>query len=406
MNEVAASPEILLEQPAALMKERNVLVFRKDLLPISETFILDQFQAYRRYQPVLVGYRRVPGVAVPSDAQTLFDPPDLANRAALKLAQHLQYIGYVPKRMAELLARTKPAIVHAHFGYDALLISDAARRAGLPLVVTLHGTDIQTAAEYWQSGAEGQFFRGYPAKLQRLMADPSVHFVAVSEALRRTAIAQGVPPERVRVVYTGVDSDAFPPIDGAPTDRRDIVFVGRLTEFKGLEFLLQAMAQVAVRRPGVRLVVVGDGPLRSPLTALAERLGVPVEFLGAAPRAVVQATLRSARALCLPSVTTAEGRYEAFGMVLLEAGASGTPVITSAQGGAESVIDGVTGFVTVERDVDMLADRIVTLCEDDGLFSAMSEAVARHVRAHFDIRTCAVALEAYYDDILLRARDR
>ena len=381
--------------------KQKILLFRKDLLPISETFILDQFRAYRRYEPVLAGFRRVPGVAAPVGSQTLFDPPKLANLAALKLAQHLQYLGYSSKRLAKLISETGPVLVHAHFGYDAILVYDAARRAGLPLVVTLHGSDIQTSPDRWRSGAEGQFFRGYPGKLRKLMADASVHFVAVSQAVRQTAIERGIPPDRVRVVYTGVDCDAFSRFHSLPADRCDVVFVGRLVEVKGVEFLIRAMAKVAIQRPEVRLVVVGDGPLRAPLTALAIQLGVRAEFVGAAPRSVVKTALRRARALCLPSVTTADGCYEAFGMVVLEAAASGTPVITSARGGAESVIDGVTGFVTPERNEGALADRILTLCRSDDLFSAMSEAAALHACSNFDIRKCVVALEDYYDHILL-----
>jgi len=390
----------MTDHSAAITENRKVLVFRKDLLPISETFILDQFQAYQRYSPILAGYRRVDGISSPPETYLLFDPPNRLNWIALKCAQHGQYLGLSPGRLSRAIKKTAPALIHAHFGYDAILVYDAARKANVPLVVTLHGSDIQTPASRWESGEAGHFFRGYPTKLRKLISDVNVHFVVVSKALRLSAIDNGIPGDRLRVVYTGVSTESFPKISLEPRVRRDILFVGRLTEVKGLEFLIRAMAKVNQRLPDVRLVVIGDGPLRPSLTALAARLNINVQFVGAAPRSVVKSHLQSARALCLPSITTADGCFEAFGMVALEAAASGVPVITSARGAAESVIEGVTGYVIGEADVDALAERIVALSENDRLFSDMSDAGAAHVRANFDVRSGASALERYYDDIL------
>ena len=375
-------------------------------MPISETFILDQFQAYERYCPVLAGYRRVNGLQTPAEAITLFDPPTIANRAALKLSQHGQYLGFSPANLARVIETLAPALIHAHFGYDAILVYDAARRANVPLVVTLHGTDIQAPAAQWKSGQAGHFFRGYPSKLRKLISDPNVYFVAVSNALRQSAIDNGIPNNRLKVVYTGVSTDTFPKYTLAPALRRDILFIGRLAEVKGLEFLIRAMAIVNQRLPDVRLVVIGDGPLRPSLCALAEQLNINVHFIGAAPRSVVKSQLQSARALCLPSITTADGCFEAFGMVALEAASSGVPVITSARGAAESVVEGATGYVVPETDVEGLAERILRLSQDDALFSAMSDAAAAHARTNFDVRSGARTLETYYDDILRDAASK
>jgi glycosyltransferase involved in cell wall biosynthesis len=400
MSKLAESKGSRVTDSVAWSGKCEVLVFRKDLLPISETFIVDQFKAYERYHPVLGGYRRVNGVPTPTEVLTLFDPPTLLNRAALKLAQHGQYLGFSPRGLTRLIDRLSPSLIHAHFGYDAILVYDAARRANIPLVVTLHGSDIQTPAANWESGQAGQFFRGYPSKLRKLISDTNVHFVAVSKALRQSAIDRGIPDNRLRVIYTGVSTDTFPKTILKPPLRRDIIFIGRLAEVKGLEFLIRAMAIVNKSLADVRLVVIGDGPLRPSLSSLAEQLKINVHFVGAAPRSVVKSHLQSARALCLPSITTADGCFEAFGMVALEAASSGVPVITSARGAAESIVEGVTGNVVPERDVEALAERILRLSNDDTLFSAMSDAAAMHARANFDVRSGARALESYYDDIL------
>ncbi|MGI4797139.1 MAG: glycosyltransferase, partial [Janthinobacterium lividum] len=169
--------------------ERQVVVFRKDLLPISETFISTQMASYQRWAPVLVGYRRVAGLDIDGiPHRTLFDGQRVDNRIRMKLDQYGSLAGRQSKRLDQMLAKIKPDLVHAHFGYDAILAAPSVARAGLPMVVTLHGTDILRDWSAWASGDMGFFFRFYPRTIRRLFADPRIHFLAVSEALRIQAI--------------------------------------------------------------------------------------------------------------------------------------------------------------------------------------------------------------------------
>ncbi len=130
---------------------------------------------------------------------------------------------------------------------------------------------------------------------------------------------------------------------------------------KGTRYLLRAFATVARRHDDVQLVIIGDGPLKRSLQALAASTGLRerVEFLGARPHAEVLALMRKAAMLVLPGVRTASGREEGLGMVLLEAAATGLPVIASRVGGMpECVLDGRTGFLVPERDAAALAERM------------------------------------------------
>jgi glycosyltransferase involved in cell wall biosynthesis len=241
--------------------------------------------------------------------------------------------------------------------------------------------------------------REYPALLLELARHPRVRFIAVSHAIRQCAIAFGIPEDKLSVHYIGVDPRKFTP-NGLPVTRRErrVLFVGRLVEKKGCEYLLRAFAQTQVAVPDASLIVVGAGPLLGPLRQLAGQLRVRAEFRGALSSREVQKELSLARAFCLPSIIAANGDAEGLGMALLEAQASGVPVVTSAAGGAEEGIEnGRTGFRFREKDIVALAGHLTTLLTDDATASAMAAAGPRFVADKFDCLQCTKALESHYD---------
>jgi colanic acid/amylovoran biosynthesis glycosyltransferase len=377
----------------------RVALFRKDLLPISETFIADQFFAYSRWRPSLIGYRFVPGIDLTGvKLDVIQKRKNIASDIHLKFIQHGQYFGYRSRRLRSMILNAGAELVHAHFGYDAALVYDVAMELNLPMLVTLHGTDVLTRRERWLSGENGRFFKRYPDKLQKMFSDKRLWFITVSNALRQSALALGAPPERTKTLYTGVDCGKFLPADSGRS-KKNVLFVGRLVEFKGCEYLIRAMDKVQRHLPDIRLRVLGDGPLRSNLEKLAEQLRVNADFLGAAPRSTVISELASALTLCVPSLTDSDGNFEAFGMVILEAQASGVPVITSALGGKEGVVHDITGFVFQERDVSAIENAILLLAEDSGRSVRMGNAARDYACEKFSIMNCIAAVETFYDDV-------
>jgi glycosyltransferase involved in cell wall biosynthesis len=182
-----------------------------------------------------------------------------------------------------------------------------------------------------------------------------------------------------------------------------VLFVGRLVEKKGCEFLIRAFAQVTKVVAHACLVIVGEGELRPQLETLANVLGVPVQFRGGLSSAEVQGELQLAKVFCLPSVTAANGDAEGLPIVLLEAQASGVPVVTSAKGGSgEGIRDGVTGLSFAERDTDALASCLIRLLTDDMTLRAMAFEGPRFVSQSFDLSLCTDALEELYDNIVAR----
>jgi glycosyltransferase involved in cell wall biosynthesis len=382
-------------------RSRRVAVYRSPVLPISETFIRDQVLALTRWRATLVGDTLVqPRPTL--DGITARALPDTVVGRLIRRADRAAelLIGFSPRKRG-ILRSLRPSLIHVHFATDAVRLWPSVARMRVPMVVTMHGYDINTRADWWRAGHGGRLMRNYPDRLLALACEERVHFIAVSKAIRRAALDYGLPEARVSVNYIGIATESFER-GSVPLSRRppDVLFVGRLVEKKGATYLLQAAARLRERVPALRLILIGDGPERVRLVSEARQLGVRAEFLGAQPHAEVRSQLRLARALCLPSVTARNGDAEGLGMVVLEAQAAGVPVVTSAKGGSEEAIrDQITGFAFAERDVAQLATQLETLMLDGTRSDAMSNEAIDFVRGHFDIASCTRALEAHYDRI-------
>ena len=138
------------------------------------------------------------------------------------------------------------------------------------------------------------------------------------------------------------------------------------------------MALVQREDKQAHLEIIGDGPLRSELEALAKELGVRANFRGVQKPVEVQRSMSRARILCNPSVTAASGDVEGFGMVFAEAQAVGTPVVSSHHAAIpEAVNHGVTGLLCPERSVLALADAMLTFLKDESFWSSASERAVR-----------------------------
>jgi glycosyltransferase involved in cell wall biosynthesis len=377
----------------------KVLVCRAGLLPYSETFIREQLLAYSRWKPVLVGTHRVePGLPVDGLELRLLHSatPTLRSRLYKRVLRELHLAP--PGGTRRLLAESA-ALVHVHFGTDAVDYWPLLKRLNLPVVVTLHGFDINIHKHEWQRDRTSLANRCYPGRLLAMSRQRGVHFVAVSEAIRQRAIEFGIAPENVTVRYIGIDRArfSFSGVSVAARPRR-ILYVGRLVEKKGGELLIRAFANVRTQVPDAELVMAGDGPLAAKFRDLASHLGVAVQFLGSVPSAEVKRQIDSARVFCLPSVTAANGDAEGLPISILEAQACGVPVVTSARGGVtEGIIPGITGFAFPEGDVATLGERLLQLLRDDTLAMSMSAAGIAFIAGRFDVHDCTRGLEDLYD---------
>ncbi|WP_334407335.1 glycosyltransferase [Bradyrhizobium sp. AZCC 2289] len=377
-------------------------MYRNELLPVSETFIKEQILALEDWRAVLVGRKRLNELPLDDLNVRIVGAasPAFSSRVSWKAHRLLRSI---PSHIKRSLEAEAPCLVHAHFGPDALDAWPLARALNLPMLVTLHGYDINTYRDWWEAGKGGPTMRTYPRRLLKLVEQPRVGFIAVSQAIRQRAIEFGIPGEKITVNYIGIDTSKFAP-GSIPIAQRPahVLFVGRLVEKKGCRYLIEAMSAVQKDVPDARLIVVGDGPLRHSLEQLAQRSGVNVDFRGAQSSAYVKRELNAARVFCLPSVTAESGDAEGFGLVLLEAQASGVPVVTSARGGAaEGIREGVTGYRFAEGDIEILATKLISLLKENKILRQMSEQGSRYVAQEFDLTHRARQLEILYDAAVL-----
>lgn len=317
-----------------------------------------------------------------------------------KLARKL---GRFPPHTRKVLESLHADLVHVHFGLDAVRYMPLLLGLALPLVVTLHGYDINRRRDWWESGEGRKKNIRYPRELLRLSQGVNTHFIAVSSAIHDAALAFGIPAQKVTTLHIGIDTSRFAPSGACVGQRKpNVLFVGRLEENKGVQYLLEAFSGIKQKVPDARLTIIGDGALKASLENHALARGLPVKFAGRLPPEALKPYLAESRVLCLPSVTMASGDSEGFGMVLLEAQASGVPVVTSSRGGVEALIHGRTGYYHAEADVSAIAQYVVNLLTNNALADSFSRSAVEFVRANFDISVCTGKLEAFYDRVILR----
>jgi colanic acid/amylovoran biosynthesis glycosyltransferase len=371
----------------AMNTNRTVIVYRHTLLFPSETYIRGQTESLSRFRPLYVGLRRAPGLSLPESQVHLLCRNGIAGKVE---RARFRYLGPSLSQQRKL-TKESPTLIHAHFGPDGCEVVSLARALGIPLVVTLHGYEVTTDDDHLS--------RWYLRRRDLLKAS-GARFICVSDFMRRQALARGFPAEKVMVHYTGIDTDFFRP-DPDIVRRPIVLFVGRLCPKKGCEYLIRAMTRVQEAMSEVKLVVIGDGPLRKKLEEQAAALLHNFEFLGVQSPEVIKYWMNCAKVFSTPSVIAETGDAEGFGMVFAEAQAMGLPVVSFATGGIpEAVAHEQTGFLVSAQDWEALAAKLLLVLQNHDLWNQFSEAGPARVKALFNIRKQATILETIYETVL------
>jgi len=290
-------------------------------------------------------------------------PPGLG--AAFRQAAYFAEAGVVADRMRE----RGLVHLHNHFGSSSGTVAMlAAELGGTTFSISEHGPDIFFAPEWWR----------LDAKFARATFVACISNFCRSQVLIWTPVERW---ERVHVVHCGIAAADFAPRTHEGRGTR-LLFTGRLAPVKGLPLLLDAVARLRERHPGLTLMLAGDGPERAALQAQAERLGIApdVQFLGYQSSDHVRALLQESDVFVLPSFA------EGVPVVLMEAMASGVPVVaTRVAGVSELVEDGVSGFVVPPADAGALERAISALLDDARLRARFAAAGRATVEREFDV---------------------
>jgi glycosyltransferase involved in cell wall biosynthesis len=299
-------------------------------------------------------------------------------------------LAFFPKAVhfARQMAASGVAHVHAHFASHPAAVAFVIHRLeGIPYSFTAHGSDLHRDRHMLREKvAEARFV------------------VPISEFNRRVILeACGAEhAAKLDVIHCGIDPEVFRP---AEADGREgggplrIVCIGTLHEVKGQRFLLDACRRLVARGLELRCDLVGDGPDRARLERQAREagLGERVRFLGSLTRDEVAARLREADVAVVPSVPTRDGRREGIPVALMEAAASGKPVVASRLSGIpEAIEDGAEGLLVPPGDAEALAAALAALAADPALRRRLGTAGRERMLDHFDLAANARALAARF----------
>lgn len=313
---------------------------------------------------------------------TIDAPPTMVHYSIPSLRRELHPLvdAKAALELSQLVRRRKPTIVHTHQAKAGTLGRDAARRAGVPIIIhTYHGHVL----DGYFSGAVNRAF----IEIERRLARRTDILIAVSSIVRDELLDLGIgEPDQWRVVPVGLELHHLThglPIKaearkslGLPARGLLVGIVGRLAPVKDLPTFISASAQIAKADPSIAFVVAGDGPLRSEVEKEAKSLlGDKIRFLGWEND--------------LPSLYSAldivvlTSRSEGTPVALIEAAAAGLPVVGTEVGGvSDVVVNGRTGFLVHAGDSAATAERVLTL-KDADLRRQLGEAGRLHVQHRF-----------------------
>lgn len=286
-------------------------------------------------------------------------------------------------RLLRLHGRHRFDLVHCHSAYPPAYVARSLRwLAGLPYVVRPHGADI----------LPGDAIRSSPRLERRMLAAlrEADGVIAQGRFLRDVIAEAGVPRDRIHVINNGVHMAAFGVAHPFPHPRPYVLGVGSLVPHKGFDLLVQAFAMAGPE--GVDLLIAGEGPERGRLLELAQTLGVAgrVHLLGSVTGDRKVALYRSCQVFVCPS------RREPFANVILEAFASGVPVVATDVGGnGELLQDGRAGMLCASASPIGLADAMRRLLVDDALARTLRSR-SLETAARYDWREVATKYVACY----------
>jgi len=295
-------------------------------------------------------------------------------------------------RTSLFLRRGPFDILQCHFGRNGL-VGASLKALGVPgrLVTMFHGYDIRRGLREGGQIYQPLFRRGDC-------------FLAISQANREHLIRFGVDPEKIRYHPVGIDLGRFAPTgdqEGTPANPEvvRVLTVARLVKEKGLDDGIRAVSGLLQDRPTLRMEyrIIGDGPESPGLMRLVDelKLGHVVKFLGPKGQGEVRQAMREAHLFFLPS------REEVLPVVLMEALASGLPVVATLVGSvAEIVRDGLSGYLVPTGDIEAMSLRLGALINQPGRGREMAAQGGKDVAERFDIRTLNRRLVQIYEALL------
>jgi glycosyltransferase involved in cell wall biosynthesis len=356
--------------------------------------IYRQITALKRCAPVVIAQKRENAGRYPFDAVHIVrkPPTHFLRRFWFRQLrnQPWQISDAELRELLSVLSETRAQLLHIYFGQIAVHLLPLIRAWKNPSIVSFHGADVMV-------DMNKPAYRG--ATLQ--MLDAAMLVLVRSESLRRALIDLGCDPAKIELQRTGIPLEEFPFRERSVPERGEWRFVqaGRLIEKKGLPVTLRAFAIFVQQYPNATLTIAGEGPSLDELQSLARELNIAehVSFTGFVSQEQLRDIYYRSHIFLHPSQTGQDGNQEGIPNSMLEAMATGLPVLATSHGGIpEAIENGVSGVLVPERDHEALAQALLDAVKDPGFLSRVACAGADAVRDNFDLEKQARRLEEIY----------
>jgi colanic acid/amylovoran biosynthesis glycosyltransferase len=323
------------------------------------------------------------------------------HRAPLKVLKSLNVIRYGRSALSLTLFHTLLPflnesfdVIHAHFGPNGITAVNL-KSIGVEskVLTTFHGDDVS------------RYIKRHGNRVYKRLFAYGDLFLPVSEYWKNRLISLGCDSKKIIVHRMGIDTKKFhfserKVREGEPVR---ILSVGRFVEKKGYQYALKAVARTLEKHKNMEYIIVGDGPLRDEILSLAQKLGIKehIVHLKTADQEELSSLYQKAHIFLLPSVTASNGDQEGIPLVLMEAQATGLPVISTNHSGIpEVVIDGQSGFLLPERDEFALAKKIEYLIQHSECWPALGTRGRQIIERNHDVVELNRALERIFKRVV------
>ncbi len=393
---------VLWQMIGVLQRGHDISILPREFNPhVPRPEAVDRYELLKRTVPVPIpaGFPKRQAAFVGSTARAVAAEPGTVAGAVCGLLGARFSVRQFHELVARHCAAPTPMrfdVLHAHFGKSGKRAMFMRRHKAIdgPLIASFHGQDVNVLPRK----------RRYGRNMYRELFHEAELLTVNSRFLASVLIdSLHAPEERVVRLPMGVATAAIPWRPRTRnTEQVRLLTVARLTEVKGIEYAIRAVARLAETYPELRYSIVGKGHCGAQLKRLAAELGVAerVEFHGAKPWEEVVGYFESHDLFVLPSVVTADGAQEAQGVVLLEAQAAGMPVLATRVGGIpESVRDGESAILVAPRDEEALAEALAHLLEHPERWPPMGAAGRAFVEREFEHEMLIDRLTQLYRDV-------
>jgi len=304
------------------------------------------------------------------------------------LKHPIQIYQWEAERIASELRRVKADILHIYFGHIGVHLLPLIEICPVPVVLSFHGADVRVDME---SSAHRKAMQQVLSKVNLVLAR--------SESLMEGLIELGCPKEKIRLHRTGIPLEDLPFTERKlpPDASWKLVQACRLIPKKGLRTSIRAYAEFLKSFPKASFCIAGEGPMLGELRQYCDELGVKVEFPGFLSQQALRQRYLDSHLFLHPSQIGEDGNQEGVPNAMLEAMATGMPVLATHHGGIpEAVQNGVSGILVEEGDWEGLVRGMLELVNNPTAYQAMSHAAHEAVVEKFEQKNQIRALEGYY----------